>query len=45
MSSMIVMWKAMKLEEQKQVMMEQKAQARTLTGGGVLLHFPKIKSE
>lgn len=46
MSSMMIMWRAMKQqEEQKRVIRERKTQARTLTGGCVLLQFPKIKSE
>jgi len=45
MSSMMIMWKAMKQEEQKRVIRERKTQGRTLTDGGVLLQFPKIKSE
>lgn len=46
MSSMIIMWKAMKQqEEQKRVISERKPQARVLSGGCVLLQFQKIKSE
>ena len=45
MSSMMIMWKAMKQEEQKRVIRERKTQGRTLIDGGVLLQFPKIKSE
>ena len=42
MSSMIAMWKAIKQQqEQKRVISE----ARTLTGGCVVIQFPKIKSE
>lgn len=35
----------MKQEEQKRVVMERKTQVPALTDGGVLLQFPKIKSE
>lgn len=46
MSSMIAMWKAIKQQqEQKRVISERKLQARTLTGGCVVIQFPKIKSE
>lgn len=45
MSSMMIMWKALKQEEQKRVIRERKAHSRTLTDGGVLIQFPKIKSE
>lgn len=32
-------------QEQKRVISERKLQARTLTGGCVLIRFPKVKSE
>jgi hypothetical protein len=47
MSSMIIMWKAIKQqqEKQKRAISEHKPQARKLAGGCVLIQFPKIKSE
>ena len=46
MSSMIAMWKAIKQQqEQERVISGRKPQARTLTGGCVLIQFPKINSE
>ena len=32
-------------QKQKRVIRERKLQARTLTGGCVLIQFPKVKSE
>lgn len=44
MSSMIIMWKAMKQQqEQKRVISERTIQARTLIGGCVLIQFPRNK--
>ncbi len=45
MSSLIIMWKALKSrEEDKRVINEHKLEARVLKGGCVLIKFPRSKA-
>ncbi len=44
MSSLIIMWKAIKnREEQRRVISERKLEARELPGGCVLIQFPRSR--